>query len=123
MKSYNLEIFTEYNIKRTVKVYDYRGSNNLVIIEANQINPTNCVQYIYKTLNLERESKVFLDLTDIYGFNKKNFYEWDFIIDNKKFVEEKFIPIDEINWSSPLYSVVSKILSSYLNQKVKRIKM
>ena len=94
-----------------------------MIIEANQINPTNCVQYIYKTLNLERESKVFLDLTDIYGFNKKNLYEWDFIIDNKKFVEEKFIPIDEINWSSPLYSVVSKILSSYLNQKVKRIKM
>lgn len=124
MKSYDLELLTEYNIKRTVRVYDYRSSNSdFIIIEANKINPTDYAEYIYNTLNLEKASKVFLDLTDIYGFNKKNLYEWDFIIDNMKFVGERFISIDRINWNSPLYKVVNEFLSSYLNQKIKKLNM
>ena len=90
---------------------------------AKKINPTNCAQYIYKTLNLEKDSKVFLDLTDIYGFNKKNLYEWNFVINNMEFVEERFTPIDKINWNSPIYKVVNKFLSLYLNQKIKKLKM
>ncbi|GAA0061727.1 hypothetical protein [Clostridium sp. CTA-1] len=121
MKSYDLELFTEYNTKRTVKVYDYRSSSNFIIIEANKINPTDYAEYIYNTLNLEKESKVFLDLTDIYGFNKKNLYEWNFIIDNMEFVGEKFISIDKINWNSPLYKVVNECLISYLNKKIKKL--
>ncbi|WP_443660479.1 hypothetical protein [Clostridium algidicarnis] len=124
MKSYDLELLTEYNIKRTIRVYDYRSSNSdFIIIEANKINPTDYAEYIYNTLNLEKASKVFLDLTDIYGFNKKNLYEWDFIIDNMKFVGERFISIDRINWNSPLYKVVNEFLASYLNQKIKKLNM
>lgn len=119
MKTYNLEINTGYDIKRDIKVYDYRGSSDFIVIEANKVNPTSFLSDICNKLKPDKNSKVFLDLTCIYGFNKKNLYEWDF--NNESCKNNKFISIDKIDWHSNKYRKFGGVLATYLEEKIKRL--
>ena len=122
MEVYNIDISCEHNISRSVKVYDYRINSNVVIIEADKLNPTDYAEYIYNVLELSNDYKVFLDLTNIYGFNKSNFYEWHILVENMKLIKERFTSIDKINWNNPLMKKSNDIMKLYLNEKIKRIR-
>lgn len=114
MEIYNLKMDTD-----NIKVYDYRSNSDFIVIEADKVNPTNFLSDIYNKLKPDENSKIFLDLTCIYGFNKKNLYEWNF--NNKNCKKDKFISIDKIDWHNNRYREFSTILANYLGEKIKRM--
>ncbi|PWX66891.1 hypothetical protein CYK82_05840 [Clostridium perfringens] len=122
MKVYDVKIFCNNDTIRTIKVYDDRIANNCIIIEADKINPTDYSEYIYNKLELKNHYNVFLDLTNIYGFNQKNLYKWELTVENMQIVKENFITLDKINWNSPSFKNLNKFMSNYLNKKIKKLK-
>lgn len=122
MKIYDIKIFCNNDTIRTINVYDDRIANNCIIIEADKINPTDYSEYIYNKLELKNHYNVFLDLTNIYGFNQKNLYKWELTVENMQIVKENFITLDKINWNSPSFKNLNKFMSNYLNKKIKKLK-
>ncbi|EOU1468069.1 hypothetical protein [Clostridium perfringens] len=122
MKVYDVKIFCNNDTIRTIKVYDDRIANNCIIIEADKINPTDYSEYIYNKLELKNHYNVFLDLTNIYGFNQKNLYKWELTVENMQIIKENFITLDKINWNSPSFKNLNKFMSNYLNKKIKKLK-
>lgn len=119
---YRIEFSDENNSKKTSMIYDYRVENkNIVIIEAeNHINPTDYTETIYDILKLNNDTIVILDLSDLYGVSKDSLYQWVFIEENNKLVDEKFIPINKVRWLKDELKDSNKLFKKYFLSKRKK---
>ena len=119
-----IEFLDETNSIRTTIIYDYRTENkDVVIIEAeNHINPTDYTEAIYNILKLNSNTIVILDLSNLYGMSKDSLYQWLFIEKENELDDEKFIPINKINWLDDKYKDSNELFKKYFLDKVRKYK-
>jgi len=120
-EKYNIEYVEDGFIIGTSTILDFRkqGEEIIIIESDNSVNPTDFSDYLFEKLDLKTTSIVFLDLTNLYGMSKDNFYMWNFIIKNNEFIDENF---NNVCYNSDtLNEMQNSIFKHYLHLKFSTI--